>query len=536
MFALSELLSPLLRRPLFCLAILWAGGIVLAVNIPFAWTVWAVLAAVGLAGWLLLTLRGAERGHAATLGLTTLVLSAALAAWRLAPPAPDDPHCLPVGRAVLVGYPTAPPTEEDGRWHAPFRLVARQVGTRWRAAQGDIYLSGRDAPPLSGRMNRVEAFIDTPRPVGNPFGFSWRAYLAEHGFAASGWALATQPLPRAAPISPLYRLRALVSRRLADTMPGSYNTLHARVLEGLVLGIHNAPLPDELTEQFRRAGTIHLMVVSGSQITLLGSLLLYPLWLGSTGRRPTTYPRLRTVLILASLPLLAAYVMLADRGPSVDRAVLMGLLLTVSTLAAFSRLGRIRTFHPDGLTLLGAAAIGILLCNPIALFGPSMQLSFSAVFGLYTLTPLLMRLFRDRMPFVALSLAATLGAEFFTFPVLAWDFGTVPLLGPITNLLSIPLVALLLPLGLFAVVFAVCCPPLAVAINWLNLPLLQALLGISAAAARLPFASVALEVRSPWLVLLYLALLGAGGRWLSRWLHSRQDDWHVPAGREPILW
>jgi competence protein ComEC len=278
------------------------------------------------------------------------------------------------------------------------------------------------------------------------------------------------------------------------------------------------------------------MVVSGSQIALLGGLLVLPLWLAASGRVQTTYPRARLILLGCSLPILGAYVALADRGVSVDRALFMALLGIVAVILALSPLARRRTFRPDGLTLLSAAALVILVARPAALFGPSMQLSFAAVFGLLTVTPLFMRLLRRRLGPLALLCAATLGAQLMTYPVLAWHFGNIPLLAPLTNLVAVPVAAVLLPLGLLTITAAALVPPVAVLLNHVNVAFLDILLGVSAAAARLPFASLPVVVRSPWLLLLFLAVVGAAGWWLSRWLDSREEEWAVPEGREPAMW
>ncbi|OPZ86964.1 MAG: Competence protein [bacterium ADurb.Bin429] len=421
-------------------------------------------------------------------------------------------------------------------WRVPFRLNARAVGNHWVEAAGAVYLTGRDLPPEPGRQWRLRGRVLPSEEVGNPFGFAWSAYLAEHDLIASMRAYELSPLGESAPISRLHTVRAWLSQRLAASMSAVYGPLYAQLLDSLVLGMHGSPLPKTLTEQFRRAGTIHLMVVSGSQVALLGGILLFPLWLSVSGRAQTTYPRARMLLLLLSLPILGLYVALADRGSSVDRALLMGLLMTLAVFLALSPLARTRAFHPDGLTLLGAAGLVILIGRPATLFGPSMQLSFAAVFGLLTLTPVFMRLLRRRLGPAALLVSATLGAQLMTYPVLAWHFGNIPLLAPLTNLIAVPLVAALLPLGLLTIVFAVVAPPVAILLNIINVALMNGLLLVSAVAARLPFASLPLVIHSPWLLLLYLALLAAGARALSRWLDTREEGWAVPAGREPVMW
>ncbi|HOE97865.1 MAG TPA: ComEC/Rec2 family competence protein, partial [Candidatus Sumerlaeota bacterium] len=152
--------------------------------------------------------------------------------------------------------------------------------------------------------------VDAP---GNPVGFSLRAYLLEHHYTYAVRAHTLTLLPGRAPTPWPARWRETLQRRLAATMPGSYPDLYAQLLTSVLLGIHGAALPDEFTHQFRRAGIIHLMVVSGSQVALLSSFLLFPLWFIPRGRAGSTYPVLRVVMLALALPGLGLYLALADR-------------------------------------------------------------------------------------------------------------------------------------------------------------------------------------------------------------------------------
>ncbi|HEX2950474.1 MAG TPA: ComEC/Rec2 family competence protein, partial [Armatimonadota bacterium] len=343
-------------------------------------------------------------------------------------------------------------------------------------------------------------------------------------------------LHQTAPSPPLSAVRAQCFTALSRCMPGVYSSLNAQLLTSLVLGVYGTPLPDQLVEQFRQAGIIHLMVVSGSQIALFGGLFLIPFVFIPFGRARTSYPRTRLILLLISLPLLLIYVAIADRGPSVDRALFMVMLAALALCCALSPLGARRSFHPDGITLLAAAALVMLIGNPAIMFNPGMQLSFAAVFGLWSITPVLLRCWHRWPRWIALTLSATLGAQLMTYPVLAWHFGTIPLLAPLTNVFAVPIVGLLLPLGILALLLSMVAPPLAIAVNWLNLPLLRMLLFVSTLGGTNNWGQLLCYVRSPFAIVLYYMALGMSTLMLSHWLDSRVQGWDVPAGREPRMW
>ncbi|MHB9130738.1 MAG: ComEC/Rec2 family competence protein [Armatimonadota bacterium] len=535
MTVLTEILSPLLRRPLLCLALLWMAGIVLAAHISFPWGAWGTAAGILLTIWLLISRLHPAIAHCA-FASAVLCLGAALHTWQSTPPPPDTPAYLPAGGVTLIGYPQEMPSVTPNGWTGLFRVTKRRTGEHWSTARNTILLRGRGTVPAPGRCYLLLAAVQPPEESRNPFGFSQKAWLAERGVRYLATAYTVQPLPQPAPMPGLQRWRQLICDRLAATMPGAHGSAYAQLFNSILLGMRGAALPEQMTEQFRRAGTIHLVVVSGSQVALLAMVLLFPLWLIPHGRERTTYPYARRLLLLFSLPILALYVALADRGPSIDRALLMVLLSALAIFLALSRYAQTRSFRPDALTLLAAAALVLLTARTVLLFSPSFQLSFGAVLGLITITPTLMRLLRHLFGHVSLLPSATLGAQLMTYPILAWHFGAIPLLGPLSNLIAVPVVTLLLPNGLVTLVFSLCAPPLAMALNQVNLLLLRLFLTTSAVTAQCPGAELHWVIRSGWPVVIYLLLLAVLVTGLSRWADSIDRNWQVPAGREPCMW
>ena len=176
----------------------------------------------------------------------------------------------------------------------------------------------------------------------------------------------------------------------------------------------------------------------------------------------------------------------AGNTPSVLRAAVMILMLQAAPL-----LGRER----DGPTSLGLALMLLLLVNPFSAAHVGLQLSFASVAGIQTASDpiqrwMLARCHLDRPPkgrweellwaaprFVVSNLSATLGATVFTMPLVALHFGTLSLIAPISNLLTLWAVSLLFlgglavgVVGLFApglaAVLAVPFTPLAQYLNW----------------------------------------------------------------------
>jgi len=85
----------------------------------------------------------------------------------------------------------------------------------------------------------------------------------------------------------------------------------------------------------------------------------------------------------------------------------------------------------------------MLLINPLLLFYDiGFQLSFLAVLGIITLAPYFKKWVKSTI------LATTLSAYIFTLPILFYNFGRISLIGPLVNILVIPVIYWIMILGL----------------------------------------------------------------------------------------
>ena len=112
-----------------------------------------------------------------------------------------------------------------------------------------------------------------------------------------------------------------------------------------------------------------------------------------------------------------------------------------------------------GQKLIGAEALlrwmnpkgRMLLFSPYLLYDTSFQLSFLATAGLLYLSPALaVWLEKYLPPWIAGSLAVTIGAQLSVLPLLAWYFHRVSVSALLANMLAVPLVEAIIVLGLFA--------------------------------------------------------------------------------------
>ena len=231
---------------------------------------------------------------------------------------------------------------------------------------------------------------------------------------------------------PLSCWPAFLSRALKESIDTCFPQDASPLIRALVTG-NRDNLSDSYTTSLQRSGLSHVVAVSGMHLAFLAGMLA--LLLGR-GRRRTA---------LVSLPVMALFSMVAGNTPSVVRAAIMIALLQLAPL-----FGRER----DDLTSLAFALMVLLIQNPYAAANIGLQLSFAAVAGIMLLAgpiqrkmlapvqkipvgTLAGRLCRKGANFVVSTIATTLGALVFTTPLTALYFGTISVIAPLSNLLTL---------------------------------------------------------------------------------------------------
>jgi competence protein ComEC len=242
-------------------------------------------------------------------------------------------------------------------------------GARLRVS---LYLKPEESAPDWAYGHRLQLPLRI-RPVhnsGNPGNFDAERYFAHREIywsasIAKGYPIIQVPNACGNPVqAAIYKTRAWLLTRIEQIATGDrYLTA---MLGALLLG-DNAKLEDSFTDNYRRTGTYHAIVISGIHITVLAGSLFWLL-------RLLHFRPLQAYALCAILAVL--YAVICDLTAPVVRAA--GGYLLFLAARHFYRRGRI-------LNLLAAVAIAYLLFDPAQLFEASFQLSFLAVLTLATL-------------------------------------------------------------------------------------------------------------------------------------------------------
>ena len=369
-----------------------------------------------------------------------------------------------------------------------------------------VLLSGRGMPlagsfrltfkfPLAPRYGDVLSWHCRPRPTAGsgPSGDD----LLRQGVA---WQCAPDKPPRIIAAGPAGGFRGLLFgfkdglRRLAGRL---LPEPEASFLLGLLIGERQG-LPRELADSFRRTGTSHILAISGYNVTQLVDVVFILCACAALRRR-------RAALVVTLF--LLVFVAVVGGEASVIRAAVMG---GVGLAAAVC--GR----RYNGLGALLIAAAVMLAADPFSLrHDAGFQLSFTAVWGLRAFGPA----FTGRLKFLpeALGLRRTLGetlaATLATAPVILQVFGRLPFVGPLANLLILPLVPWAMAAGAVSLLAGAAWPALGLIPAWFTDLILRLIEGSARwSAALFPYAlemnvgPVAAAVLYGWIILLWFAL------------------------------
>jgi competence protein ComEC len=502
------------------------------------------------AGWVLLGAAGAlaaawaVRRRPAFLGLALLCAAAVSGLlWQRASarPGADSVDLLSAGGQTLVGTVLTAPAYSDGTWRFVLGVERHEHGARTEARRGRCYVRLRSSREVTrGERLRLTGEFRPLHEERNPGGASERRRLASYG-VRSVLTVNTDDLVQSAGTGELgwmsrhaYQQQRRILVVLARHVHGPYPELTAAVAASVIFGVHAAPPPAEISDAFRRAGTIHLLVVSGSMVSLVCLMVFLPGRLGAAWRRRQESSdagagrgriahRPGVWAAAAAIGVVLYYAALTEGGQAVWRAATMGVFAGAAFgLKRVPPVARHHGLNVDAYTLLAAAGLVLLIGQPEALLLPGFQLSFAAVWAIVFLTPKLEAALSWGPRWLSLSLGATLAAQLATFPILTWHYGNAPIAGLAANVLAMPLASVVLVAGMATCLLGFIAPGLAGLTGWVTGWSTRGLIWVSTAFASLPWAAPELPRPSEAVVVAWYAGLVAVGAVLSQRDGDRQ--------------
>ena len=236
------------------------------------------------------------------------------------------------------------------------------------------------------------------------------------------------------PDLPWYGYPAYVSSFLRGSIHTIFPEDTLAFAQALLLG--DTGLMDYETDTaLKISGIRHIVAVSGLHVSILFSLIHQ-----ITGKK-------RWLSALLGLPALFLFAAMAGFTPSITRACIMHSLMILGNLVD-------REYDPP--TALSFAVLVMLLVNPYSVSSVSLQLSGGCMCGIFLFSGKIQAWLMDNRrlgkwkgeakkaaAWFSSSIAVTISATLVTTPLCAAYFGTVSLISPLTNLLTLWVVSLI---------------------------------------------------------------------------------------------
>lgn len=299
-----------------------------------------------------------------------------------------------------------------------------------------------------GASASITGGIELPGDAGNFGAFDYRSYLQQQGihwqFAVKGTdSVAITSVKTPWSMKPLRMIDDLRSA-IGGLMDRLYPDGDSGYMKGLVVGIRSDLDPEQFNN-FAKLGLTHVLAISGLHVGVVVFLLLQiGSWLRLT--------RERTLDI--TIALMPVYMMVTGASPSVVRSCLMAMLaLWLARRHALK----------DGLHLISAAAVLMLMWNPLLIEDISFQLSFIVTVGLVQFVPTVTESIPIPWKWLRSAIAVAVTAQVVSFPLTIYYFHAVHLLSLPANLILVPFISfIVMPLGMASIAMGAIWFPLGI--------------------------------------------------------------------------
>ncbi len=347
--------------------------------------------------------------------------------------------------------------------------------------------------------------------------FDYPSYLAAQGIS---FTLAFATLEKVEPGTgnPLKAFAIGVKQAFLRGLKNALPEPSAAFAGGITVGDKRS-IGAALTKDFQIAGLIHMLVLSGYNITVVLNAAAWTL------ARTPFLNAIRVMPLASSGGIVVFFVLMSGGAASAARA---GIMALVAVLARFSR----REFLAS--RALAAAAVLLVIWNPYILcFDPGFQLSALATLGLITFTPLISKRLlwvpvRGGLREIA---ASTLATQIAVLPLLLYQNGQISMYALPANLLTLPLMPYAMFASLLAGVFGLISSSFGIIVGLPAYFILSYIIVMTEFIARLPYSSLSLPAFSAWwLAPVYGALIGVS--WYLTKLSPKKNE--APKGEPRV--
>lgn len=288
-----------------------------------------------------------------------------------------------------------------------------------------------------------------------------------------------------------------LKNKFTDQIKKILSDPHSSLMAGLILAGKDS-MPTNILEEFRKAGIIHIVVLSGFNITIIAEFLRRLFQSIFFLFRLNNFSQLAS---LSSILGVILFVIMAGGEASIVRASIMATIIIVAGLS------RNTYSAPRALLLAGFL---MLIENPkILVFDPSFQLSFLATSGLIFFAPALenfLYIFTNKFK-IREVISQTLSTQLAVLPLLIYSTGEISLVSLPANLLILLIIPATMLFGFIATIISFFSISVAWPLTFITYLLLSWIFVVSSFFGNLSFSTLYLSSIPVWIVIFVYLIL-----------------------------
>lgn len=337
--------------------------------------------------------------------------------------------------------------------------------------------------------DRISVAGTLKKPWEGEGNFNYPMYLAKDGVFYEIKNAEAELLQKEAGGNSIKRFLFSIKNKFLKNIQISLSEPGASLIGGILLGIKGS-LGENFTDALRAAGVIHIIVLSGFNITIVASSMM---WLFS-------YFFSKRIALTAASMAIVLFAIMVGAGATVVRASGMALLVL---------LARFLNRRSSIINLLLITGIIMSAINPlIVAFDVSFQLSFLATLGLILLSPVFEKMFSFITQKIGLReiVSATVATQLFVFPILLYNGGQFSLVSLPANILILPFIPLVMFLGFLTGLFGFLGTALSFPFSFLTSLFLSYMIVVVNFFASFPMFSFTLTAGGLFLLYIFLAI------------------------------
>lgn len=314
-------------------------------------------------------------------------------------------------------------------------------------------------PIKAGQHWQFKVKLKKPHGLLNPGGFDYERWLFTQGVGATGYVREPKRAQLIGQDSAWQNI-TILRQHIAERIHAIEGLQYAGFITALTIG-HTDGITQPQWQVLKKTGTLHLIAISGSHISLVAGLVyLLVRW----GWARTGFLQLSPQRIAAGAAILSAllYALLAGFSVPTQRAVIM---------FSVAMLGVIGQRQVQVLQMFAIALLVILICDPLAILSVGLMLSFSAVALILFMVAGRLSVTNYWVSTLKVNGIMALGLA----PLLLGFFQQIPLISPLANLIAVPVIGfLIVPLALMAVLLLAVLPSVSTLLfSWADVGLAE---------------------------------------------------------------